>query len=83
MAVLRGGRCRRHRCNDRHRTDPGAHWGAALLLRRLLPATLLPATGLLCAGVLPSVVLLRATLGFFVLCVEDGTLVSYRPEIPP
>jgi hypothetical protein len=47
LAVLRGGRGRRHRRDDRHRPGPGADGGAALLLR---------------AGILRAAVLLRATL---------------------
>ena len=47
LAVLRGGRGRRHRRDDRHRPGPGADGGAALLLR---------------AGILRAAVLLRAPL---------------------
>jgi len=47
LAVLRGGRGRRHRRDDRHRPGPGGDGGAALLLR---------------AGILRAAVLLRATL---------------------
>jgi hypothetical protein len=44
LAILRGGRRRRHRGADRHRAGPGADRGAALLLRAavLLRATLTP-----------------------------------------
>jgi hypothetical protein len=50
LAVLRGGCRRRHRRDDRHRAGPGAHGGAALLLR---------------AGILRTAVLLWATLNYY------------------
>jgi hypothetical protein len=46
LAVLRGGRCRWHRRDDRHRASQAADGDAALLLR---------------AGILRAAVLFRAT----------------------